>query len=250
MSYELVHPIAPRTDVFDEYINEELKNFDPSLIKFNDELNPYIFENDKLKPEVRKVLIRIFNYFMTSIDKNIVIDSVVLTGSIVNYNYNQFSDIDLHILLNKNDYDTIEEYNQIYELLTTKSKLWNFEHENLKLHDHHIEIYIQEHNEPHKSSGVYDIISDKWLIKPNKISKDIDIDYIKNKLEYIVNKIEDVLKTDDINKLENFIDSLKKYRKKGLNKGGEYAPENIIYKYIKHYGYMEKLLDLKRKLSI
>jgi hypothetical protein len=250
MSYELVHPIAPRTDVFDEYINEELKDFDASLVKFNDQLNPYIFENEKIKPEVRKVLIRIFNYFMTLIDTNVIIDSVVLTGSIVNYNYNKFSDIDLHILINKNDYDNIEEYNQVYELLTTKSKLWNYEHENLKLYDHNIEIYIQEKNEPHRSTGIYDIISDKWIIKPNKQSKDIDKDYIKNKLEYVIDKIEDILKTDDLNKLENFIDNLKKYRKKGLKSEGEYSYENIIYKYIKHLGYMQKLTDLKRKLSI
>jgi hypothetical protein len=250
MSYETTHPIADRTDVFDEYINEELKDFDPSLIKFNDELNSNIFKNEKLKPEVRKVLIRIFNYFMTLIDTNAVIDSVVITGSIVNYNYNKFSDVDLHILINDNDYNSLEEYNQVYELLTTKSKLWNYEHENLKLYGHNIEIYIQEYNEPHRSSGIYDLISDKWVIKPNKISKDIDKDYLKNKLENIVNKIEVILKTDDINKLENFIDDLKKYRKKGLKSEGEYSYENIIYKYIKYLGYMQKLTDLKRKLSI
>jgi hypothetical protein len=250
MTYETTHPIADRTDVFDEYINEELKDFDPSLIKFNKELNPNIFKNEKLKPEVRKVLIRIFNYFMTLIDTNAVIDSVVITGSIVNYNYNKFSDVDLHILINDNDYNSLEEYNQVYELLTTKSKLWNYEHENLKLYGHNIEIYIQEYNEPHRSSGIYDLISDKWVIKPNKISKDMDKDYLKNKLENIVNKIEVILKTDDINKLENFIDDLKKYRKKGLKSEGEYSYENIIYKYIKYLGYMQKLTDLKRKLSI
>lgn len=250
MSYELIHPIAPRTDVFDEYINEELKDIDFSLIKFNDELNPNIFENDKLKPEIRKILIRIFNYFMTSVDSNAIIDSLVLTGSIVNYNYNKYSDIDLHIIINKNDYNNEEEYNNIYELLTTKSKLWNYENESLKLFNHDIEIYIQEYNEKHRSSGIYDVSSDKWIIKPEKQYKNIDKDYLKKKLNSIVDKIENMLKTDDLSKLENFIDSLKKYRKSGLESQGEYSYENIIYKYIKHYGYMNKLQNLKRKLMI
>lgn len=250
MSYELVHPIAPRTDVFDEYINEELKDINYSLIKFNDTLNPNLFDNDKLKPEIRKVLIRIFNYFITSMESNVVIDSVILTGSMVNYNYNKFSDIDIHIMINKNDYNNKEEYNTIYQLLTTKSKLWNHEHDNLKFFDHNVEIYIQESDEKHRSSGIYDLISDKWIIKPEKQIKDIDKEYIKKKLNSIVDKIENILKTDDLNKLENFIDSLKKYRKKGLEKEGEYSYENIIFKYIKHYKYMNKLSELKKKLSI
>lgn len=250
MSYELVHAIAPRTDVFDEYINEELKDIDYSLIKFNDILNPNLFDKDKLKPKVRKVLIRIFNYFMTSVESNVVIDSVILTGSMVNYNYNKFSDIDIHITINKNDYNNEEEYKIIYQLLTTKSKLWNHEHDNLKFFDHNVEIYIQESDEKHRSSGIYDLISDKWLIKPEKQIKDIDKEYLKKKLNSVLDKIENILKTDDLNKLENFIDTLKKYRTKGLEKEGEYSYENIIYKYIKHYGYMNKLSELKKKLTI
>jgi len=250
MSYELVHAIAPRTDVFDEYINEELKDINYSLIKFNNTLNSNLFESKKIKPEVRKVLIRIFNYFMTSVESNVVIDSVILTGSMVNYNYNKFSDIDIHIMINKNDYNSEEEYNTIYQLLTTKSKLWNHEHTDIKLFDHNVEIYIQESDEKHRSSGIYDLISDKWLIKPEKQIKDIDKEFLKKKLNSIVDKIENILKTDDLNKLENFIDNLKKYRTKGLEKEGEYSYENIIYKYIKHYGYMGKLSDLKKKLMI
>lgn len=250
MSYELIHQVAPRTDVFDEYINEELKDFDTSLIKFNEELNPHLFTNEKLKPEVRKILIRIFNYFMTLIEDNVIFDSVILTGSIVNYNYTKNSDIDLHILINKKDYDSIKDYDKIYQLLTTKSKLWNYDHQNLRLYGHNIEIYIQEYDEPHRSTGIYDIISDEWIVKPNKQSKDIDKEYLKKEIDYIINKIENILKTDNLSKLEKFIDDLKSYRKKGLSSEGEYSYENIIYKYIKYLGYLQKLSDLKRKLSI
>lgn len=251
MTYIEINQVDPtRTDVFDEYINEESNDIDLSFIKFNENLSNKLFEGDILKENVRKILIRIFDYFMTSVDTDVIIESVTLTGSMVNYNYNNMSDIDIHIIINKDDYDSEQKYNQIYELLSTKAKVWNFEHENIKLFNHNIEIYVQESTETHRSTGVYDLITNKWIIKPEKEQKQVDKELLKNKLKSIIDKIEKILETNDINKLESFINKLKDYRSKGLEKSGEYAIENLIYKYIKHKGYMNKLMNLKKKLSI
>jgi len=250
MSYELVHPVAQRTSVFDEYINEETKDIDLSYIKFNETLNKDVFDGEKIKDSVRKLLIQIVDYFMTSIDSDVIISDVTLTGSIVNYNYNKYSDIDIHIIIDKNDYKTDEEYDNVYELLSAKAKIWNFEHENIKLFDHNIEIYIQEIDERHRSTGVYDIIQNKWIKKPIKEYKEIDKEFLKKKLNSIIYKINKVLETDDLDTVVNFIDNLKLYRTRGLETEGEYSYENLIYKYIKHNKYIENLINLKRKLSI
>lgn len=251
MSYQSIAPIAQRTDIFDEYINENIKDIDYSLVKFHDELNKDLFDNnDLLKDNIRKILIRIFDYFMTDIDVNTIFNTVTITGSIVNYNYNKLSDIDLHILIDKNDYKSEKEFNNTYELISTKAKLWNYEHENIKLFNHNIEIYIQDLSEIHKSSGVYDLIENKWLTKPSKQNKEIDKKYLKRKLNNIISKIENILEINNLNTVTNFIDNLKKYRKSGLQSEGEYSYENLIYKFIKYYDYMNKLQEHKRKLSI
>jgi predicted nucleotidyltransferase len=250
MSYELVSPIFPRTDVFIEYLDEEIKNFDPSIIKFNETLHPKFFNEDNLlKENVRKLLINIVNYFFKSIDYNIVIDTISITGSIVNYNYNKYSDIDLHFIIDKNDYMD-KDFDKIIDYLNTKSKLWNYEHENIKMFNHNIEIYIQEKKEKHTSTGVYDLLCNKWINKSEKQYKDIDIDYLKSKFNKITQKVDYIISQNNPEKIEQFIDNIKLYRKAGLQSEGEYSNENIIYKMLKHFGYMSKLYDYKRKGNI
>lgn len=250
MSYGNTGPIANRTDIFHQYITEELKDIDYSLIKFNDTLNPDLFNNIILKDNVRKILIRVFDYFMTTIEQEVIFDKVTITGSIVNYNYNKYSDIDLHIIIDKNDYTSEENFNNIVELVSTKAKLWNYEHDSIKLFNHNIEIYLQDSSETHRSSGIYDLITNEWINKPEKQYKNIDKEYLINKLSNIISKIDSILETTNKNKIETFIDNIKQYRKAGLESEGEYSYENLIYKYIKYKGYMNKLYNLKRKLSI
>lgn len=250
MSYELVSPIFPRSDVFIEYLGEEVKKFDPNIIKFNDTLHPKFFnENNKIKDNVRDLLINIVNYFLKSVEEKIIIDGVTITGSIVNYNYNQYSDVDLHLIIDKNNYNS-NTYETIKDNLNTKAKLWNYEHDKIKMFNHSIEIYFQEKSEVHSSSGIYDLLCNDWQVKPEKIKKDIDVEYLKDKFIKITNKIEHILSKNDPDKIDNFIENIKEYRKKGLQSEGEYAYENIIYKMLKHFGYMDKLYTNKKKLNI
>jgi len=250
MAYEQTHNIYPRSDVFIEYLDEEVKNIDKSIVKFNDTLYPKIFdENEKLKKNVQKILVNIVNYFLKNIDEKIIIDKITITGSIVNYNYNKYSDIDLHIIIDKNDYPT-EHFDNILDNLNTKAKLWNYEHESIKMFGHNIEIYMQEKSEIHRSSGIYNLLDNEWIKKPEKQYKDIDTEYLKSKLNTIIDKIDFIISKNNPEKIEKFIDDLKQYRKSGLESEGEYSYENLIYKLLKHSGYMNKLYNYKRKLNI
>ena len=84
-------------------------------------LNPHIWTKDKdgdsvLRPEVRDKLLIISNDFLTFVDidnldcntitKECTIEDVTITGSICNYNWSKFSDIDLHLLV---DFGKIDE---------------------------------------------------------------------------------------------------------------------------------------------
>ena len=66
------------------------------------DLNPQIFdENKKLRKEVRSKLLVIVNDFIDSLNvDHIDSEDILLVGSIVNYNWNPYSDVDLHITYN------------------------------------------------------------------------------------------------------------------------------------------------------
>ena len=51
-----------------------------------------------------------------------------------------------------------------------------------------------------------------------------------------------------LKKIKDFTDKLKKYRKSGLDKGGELSYENMVFKFLRRNGYLEKLQTFKNEL--
>ena len=100
-------------DSFIDDLLEEIKDFydskSPSKpdnleenIEKHDKLNPALFDEDKhLFPNVREALLRIAKEFVSGVEEDDVainVADIKLVGSNCSYNYNQDSDIDLHIV--------------------------------------------------------------------------------------------------------------------------------------------------------
>ena len=47
--------------------------------------------------------------------------------------------------------------------------------------------------------------------------------------------------------LKKYYRKLKKYRQCGLESGGEFSIENLVFKYLRRNGYVGKLLDYRNK---
>ncbi len=68
-----------------------------------DTLNPKVWENPKdpnkatMVPKVREALLRIAEEFIDYLGEDIFVDDIVLTGSLANFNWSEYSDFDLHI---------------------------------------------------------------------------------------------------------------------------------------------------------
>jgi len=110
-------------------------------------------------------------------------------------------------------------------------------------------MYAQDINEPHASSGVYSIKDDKWLEKPNKFRKEFDKTNVSRKVKYfkrlIDMEIEEAKMNRNIKGLEKLIKKIRDMRSAGLEKSGEMADENIIYKVLRGEGDIQKLYDMK-----
>jgi hypothetical protein len=237
----------------------EVKSKDKKIVKSfkpKDELSPQIFEGDKMREDIRKRLLEIADDFIDSFSVEFFIHDIVLTGSLSNYNWSNYSDVDLHILI---DYKESEyRFELVKEFFDAKKSVWNEKHD-IKIKGYNVEVYVQDIDEPHISSGVYSILHDKWLLKPEKDTPNIDDRKILEKGEEYAKKIDGLLKMKDVEDIQSKIEGLrlklKEFRQSGLESGGEYSYENLVYKLLRRNGYIEKLLKLKtyitdKKLSI
>jgi hypothetical protein len=214
-------------------------------ISFHDELNPKLWINKKLRPEVKKQLLRISEDFLDELGiKSIDIEDITVSGSNAAYSYTPHSDLDLHILVDMSKLSNDEVYQ---ELFTAKKNIYNDSHD-IKIRDIPIELYIQDSNEPVVSLGEYSILNNEWIKLPTKRRANFDQTATKLKFEKLLDLIKRTLKTKDIEKLNKVIDKIKQYRKAGLDKAGEFGPENLAYKILRKQEYITKLYDLRKKL--
>ena len=212
------------------------------FVTVNRRLNPKLWENDQLKPEIKKQLIKIAQVFEEFIGIKLEVIDYTLTGSNANYTWTEYSDLDLHIIV-KGMPDEKER-----ELFNAKKALWSEEH-NITVKGLPIECYVQGEDEPHHSTGVYSIIADQWLEKPKKVKPNINDAAIKAKKESVIHDIETALLSKDITKLRSVKQKITQMRKAGLEKAGEWSTENLVFKILRNIGLIDKMSDMIRELE-
>jgi len=228
------------------------EQLDFSGFKMNKTLNPKIWTDDmSMQPVIRKTLLQIANDDIQSLKLKTVIEDITLTGSLANYNWSKYSDVDLHIIV---DIDNTDDIDSIKELLDADTRVWNDNH-NITIKGYDVELYIQLSDQEHHSTGVYSILNDNWILKPKRQNVTIDKKNVVKKYNDIVNKVNDIHRdfstTQDyenvIDRLESLKDKIKKTRTAGLESGGEYSIENIVFKLIRRNNIMGKIKDMLLK---
>jgi len=224
----------------------ELESFKMSdAIKFHDELNPNLWNGDHLDPEVRKQLLLIAEDFVTSLGiGKLNIKDISISGSNAAYSYTDNSDLDLHIVVDIGKLDNDEIYR---ELFNAKKIIYNDTHE-ISVHGVPVELYVQDSAEPHISLGDYSVMNDKWNKIPKKQRANFDQVATRQKYETLAQLIDLALKTRDEDRVNTLISKVKRYRQAGLDKGGEFSPENLAYKAVRSQGAIDALYDLRNKL--
>ena len=105
-----------------------------SSFHLQDELNPKIWElpNERdmsdpkgqvevMVPKVRERLLEIAYEFIEFLGVDVIISDVVMTGSLANYNWSKYSDVDLHLIA---DFEQFSEkelplYEELFKLKKT-----------------------------------------------------------------------------------------------------------------------------------
>ncbi len=220
-------------------------------ISYKSDLNPKLWLDDKLIPRIQQKLLRIAKDFYDDLKTEAVLSDVWLTGSIANYNYNSNSDIDVHLII---DFSQVSDNIELVERAFDGERyMWNLRH-NITIQGHDVEVYAQDINAKHSSSGVYSIMFDKWVKKPVYNRPNVDQVDVDNKYDIRVN---DITRYEKISHKDLTPEEAEKYyiaakrlkkkiqkdRKDGLNIIGEFSIENLVFKKLRNTGKFGKLID-------
>lgn len=238
-------------------INEIKKSaFEPrKSFDIKKELCPDVWEDSKMKSNIRERLIIIANEYLNTFNINFKVLDIILIGSLASYNWSEYSDFDLHILTN---YDEIDDNRVLVEdFLKLHKKNWN-KNFNITIKGYDVELYVDDvKNEKTHINGIFSILNDKWVIKPKEVDPKIDINLVEVKAAMLMEEIEEIeLRVDNdidfdlIKKDINDVwDKIKKYRKDGIaSPEGEFSTGNLIFKYLRRNEYIGRVVELKQKI--
>ena len=206
--------------------------------------------NENLSPEILQAALRIAHeYFQDlKLDPSVKIKDITLTGSLASYNWSDMSDFDLHILI---DFNQLGDRELLEDYLRQKSRVWNMTHKIL-FKGFEVEIYVQDANEPHYSAGIYSLMNNRWIKRPTRSKMNIDYQTVKEKAARIMSEIDDAYDSfaekyflEAKESADAIMERLKRYRKAGLETGGIFSVENLVFKVLRRNDYLEKLSNIR-----
>jgi hypothetical protein len=215
-------------------------------VNFHKELNPALWYNDEMRPDVRKALLRIAADFQEFLGvKDLAVEDVRVSGSNAAYSYTPHSDIDLHLIV---DFDQINNDEVYQELFNAKKFQYNQEH-NIKVRGYDVELYVQDSKQPHASLGEYSVARDEWTRIPTKQRANLDDFATRQKYDKLRGLVMAALASKKLEMVEDVTDIIKRYRRAGLDKGGEFGPENLAFKMLRTQGYIGRLWKHRAELE-
>jgi len=235
---------------------KHVKKFE-SYIYYNDTLNKKFWNEDQeLVERIREKLIKIATDFYTDTKLPMEIKDITLTGSLCNFNYNEYSDFDVHIIV---DYSELEGEPEIVSAAINSYRTsWNLKHD-IKLQGFDVELYIQDISEPHNSSGLYSLLNGKWIKKPVHSTPEIDEDEINFRFSNYksgINRLKELTEEDLSSELSrHYYNTALKLKKKihGQRKEDlmtdkkEFSVGNLVFKRLRNSGHFGDLMEIVNK---
>ena len=205
---------------------------------YNTQLNPAIWNGLVLNKEVKDKLIQVANDFYKDTELTAPIIDILFVGSLANYNWSNYSDFDLHLVIN---FKNVGEKPELVEKYVNQLKsAWNKDHD-IHINGYNVEVFIQDVTKQNRSSGVYSLLTGNWVSKPKYENFSVDKNLIQNKYNDVVYKINSAIKESNLELLKTTLKDVYDMRQSGLDRGGELSTENLVFKILRSRGHLEKL---------
>jgi len=214
------------------------------------QLNPKLWTTDQcLSKKLRAGFMKIATAFHDSLEIDAPILDVILIGSNANYNWTDHSDIDLHVIVNY--LNVGDNLYLVQQYLQAKKSIWNSKYP-LKYKGMNIELYAQDSNESlHGSVGIFSVMKNKWIRKPDADTISIDDDLIQQKAQPYEYEIENIDESDPKaeTKIKRILVKLRNLRQAGLDAAGEYSIENLAFKYLRNKGLIDQIKEMLHRIT-
>tara|TARA_R110000787_G_scaffold91537_2_gene192869 strand:- start:218 stop:1180 length:963 start_codon:yes stop_codon:yes gene_type:complete len=213
------------------------------------ELEPHFWENKKLDKKVARRLKRIAEDFAEGLEVPAEMIDLRFTGSLANYNWSMYSDIDLHLVV---DFAKIDSDTELVKAFFDAARMrWNELH-TIRIFGYEVEVYVENVGDAHRSSGVYSIFEDTWAIEPDPTDVHFDFALARAKSDDTLTQISMIEKFAE-KKPRSALAAIKRLKMKirSMRRAGldspeqEYSAENIAFKILRREEALQRLNDLK-----
>ena len=127
---------------------------------------------------------------------------------------------------------------------------WNTVHD-IKIEGFEIETYTEDVDNAPVTTGVYSVKNDKWIKEPTHEDPDYDekdviakSSYFINVYDHLVDMFKKGARQQVIDGVEKIKDKIRKMRKSGLQKNGEFSVENLAFKVLRRTNVLKQFNDL------
>lgn len=213
-----------------------------SFVRVNKRLNPKLWDNGVLDPAVASRLLKAAQAFKDFLGVDIDVIDITITGSNANYMWTEYSDLDLHLIVPGTPSQAER------ELFSAKKALWAEQH-TVTIKGLPLELYVQGYAEEHHSTGVYSVLHSKWVVEPKKVKPSVDDAAVQAKFDDVESRVRAALQSEDLAMCQRVKDSVNKMRKAGLERAGEWATENLVFKQLRNKGMIDALVVHIRDLE-
>lgn len=212
-------------------------------LRRNESLNPVLWENGRLRRDVRIKLLNFAEAWraFARIPESTVSD-VVMVGGNAGLFYNEASDVDVHLIVDKAALpfgEVTEEY------LRDKKALWTARHD-VRVKGYQVEPYAQGLGEPFAAGqGVYSLERDAWIQSPTSERYDPDSDSrLIRSVAHWQRAIDRALTGDaGVEAMDVMRGKLSEMRARSISKHGELGRDNLVFKALRLSGHLAKMSD-------
>jgi hypothetical protein len=228
-----------KTEVTDAWskLNEDIS------LQYHNNLNPKLWDDGQLKPEVRGKLIQFAETWrdFAMIPKEMVQD-IVMTGGNANYNYTDQSDIDVHLVVDRDGFGMPRDF--IDQFLQDKKILWTMTHPDIKVYGYPLEPYAQDPAEAiPMNQGQYSLMNAQWIQMPSNLNLDFTGNKVlQDKVDHYKHVIDRLIRSSASDAaLKTIKNKITSARGPAIAKGGEFSLENLVFKELRNQGYIDKI---------
>lgn len=214
-------------------------------LETHDTLNPKIWNSDMtLRSDVEQKLYNIIDEFVEN-SHFLTTDDIItanIVGSNASYNYTEFSDLDLHIVVNLSDLSEDEKFAGYTG--DCERIMFNRRYE-IEMNGVDVELYVEDIRTAPVSNGIYDLFKGEWIRKPIKLV----FPEVNNNLYKSVynahkdNAVKLLSSAKSAKEINNFVNDLYLTRRNSLAEDGEVGIGNQVFKDLRNEGLLDQLKD-------